>query len=49
MFPVARQLGLVTGELADIEALLPRLQQEAAAQDAIIVMPAMITGWAYAA
>jgi SAM-dependent methyltransferase len=43
MFPVATQLGLVTDELADLDTLLPRLQEEAAADDAIIVMPPMIT------
>jgi ubiquinone/menaquinone biosynthesis C-methylase UbiE len=46
MFPVATQLGLVTDELADLDALLPRLQEEAAAHDAIVVMPPMITATA---
>jgi ubiquinone/menaquinone biosynthesis C-methylase UbiE len=45
LFPLADQLGLVTDELADIDALLPRTLEQAAAADAIIVLPPMITAW----
>jgi ubiquinone/menaquinone biosynthesis C-methylase UbiE len=45
LFPLADQLGVVTDELADIDALLPRTLEQAAAADAIIVLPPMITAW----
>jgi 2-polyprenyl-3-methyl-5-hydroxy-6-metoxy-1,4-benzoquinol methylase len=45
MLPVAERLGLVTDELADVDLLLPRWQEEAAAAGAIIMMPPMITAW----
>jgi ubiquinone/menaquinone biosynthesis C-methylase UbiE len=45
LFPLADQLGLVTDELADIDALLPRTLEQAAAADGIIVLPPMITAW----
>ena len=43
MLPVAKQLGLVTDELADPETLLPTWRKELAAADAIMVMPPLIT------
>jgi ubiquinone/menaquinone biosynthesis C-methylase UbiE len=46
LLPLAEQLGLVTGELADIDTLLPRILEQAAAADAIVVLPPMITAWA---
>ena len=45
VFPLAEQLGLVTDELADIDTLLPRMLEQAAAADAIIMLPPMITVW----
>jgi SAM-dependent methyltransferase len=45
MFPVAEQLGLVTDELADLETLLPRMLDQVAAADAIVILPPMITAW----
>ncbi|HYZ67731.1 MAG TPA: methyltransferase domain-containing protein, partial [Mycobacterium sp.] len=45
LFPVAEQLGLATDELADPGTLLPRLREEVAASDAIVVLPPMITAW----
>lgn len=47
MFPLANQLGLVPEELADLDTLLQRIQQEVAAGDAIVMMPPMITAWAH--
>jgi SAM-dependent methyltransferase len=46
MFPVAERLGLDTGELADLDTLLPRLREEVATNEAIVMMPAMISAWA---
>jgi ubiquinone/menaquinone biosynthesis C-methylase UbiE len=43
LYPVAQQLGLVADELADIDGLLPRMLEEAAAGDAILLLPPMIT------
>jgi ubiquinone/menaquinone biosynthesis C-methylase UbiE len=43
LYPIAEQLGLVTDELADIDTLLPRILEQAAAADAILVLPPMIT------
>ena len=43
LFPIAEQLGLVTDELADIDTLLPRMLEQAAAADAIVILPPMIT------
>lgn len=43
MLPVAQQLGLVTDELADLDTMLARLREELAANQAIVIMPAMIT------
>lgn len=45
MFPVAQQLGLVTDELADVDTLLPRMVEQVAAADAIVILPPMITAW----
>jgi hypothetical protein len=45
LFPIAEQLGLVTDELADIDTLLPRMLEQAAAADAIVILPPMITAW----
>jgi hypothetical protein len=46
LYPVAEQLGLASGELADIDTLLPRMLAQAAEGDAILVLPPMITAWA---
>jgi len=46
LYPLAEQLGLASGELADIDTLLPRMLAQAAAGDAILVLPPMITAWA---
>jgi hypothetical protein len=45
MFPLAEQLGVVPDELADLDTLLQRIQEEVAAGDAIVMMPPMITAW----
>jgi SAM-dependent methyltransferase len=45
MLPVARQLGAVTDELDDPDALLPRWRNELAATDAVMMMPPLITAW----
>jgi hypothetical protein len=45
MLPVARQLGVVTDELDDPDALLPRWRNELAGTDAVMVMPPLITAW----
>jgi SAM-dependent methyltransferase len=47
MFPVAEQLGLVTDELADLETLLPRVQEQVTEADAIVILPPMITAWSH--
>lgn len=46
LYPFAEQLGLASGELAEIDTLLPRMLAQAAAGDAILVLPPMITAWA---
>jgi ubiquinone/menaquinone biosynthesis C-methylase UbiE len=43
LFPFAEQLGLVTDELADVDTLLPRILEQAAAINAIVMLPPMIT------
>jgi hypothetical protein len=48
MLPVAEQLALVTEDLTDLDTLLPRLAQEAAAAGAVIMMPPLITVWSTA-
>ena len=45
LFPLAQDLGLVTDEIAEIDTLLPRMLEQAAAADAIIILPPMITVW----
>jgi hypothetical protein len=45
LFPLAQDLGLVTDEIADIDTLLPGMLEQAAAADAIIMLPPMITAW----
>jgi len=45
LFPLAQDLGLVTDEIADVDTLLPRMLEQAAAADAIIMLPPMITVW----
>jgi ubiquinone/menaquinone biosynthesis C-methylase UbiE len=45
LLPLAQQLGLVTDELADVDTLLPRMLEQAAAADAILLLPPMITTW----
>jgi ubiquinone/menaquinone biosynthesis C-methylase UbiE len=46
LYPLAKQLGLASGELEDIDTLLPRMLAQAAAGNAILVLPPMITAWA---
>jgi SAM-dependent methyltransferase len=48
MLPLAEQAGLVPDELADVDTLLARMQEEVAAGDAIVMMPPMITASARA-
>lgn len=45
MLPVAEKLGLITDELADLDTLLARFLQEAAAMGAVVMMPPLITAW----
>lgn len=45
LLPLAEQLGSVTDELADTDTLLPRILEQAAVADAIVVLPPMITAW----
>lgn len=45
IFPVAERLGLIPDELADLDTLTQRLQDEAAAAQAIVVMPPLICAW----
>ncbi|OMC54832.1 methylase [Mycobacterium sp. IS-836] len=45
MFPLAERLGLVPDELADLDTLRRRLQDEAAAAEAVVVMPPLICAW----
>ena len=47
VLPVAKELGLVTDDLADIDTLLPRWREEAAAAGAVITMPPMISAWCH--
>jgi 2-polyprenyl-3-methyl-5-hydroxy-6-metoxy-1,4-benzoquinol methylase len=47
MLPIAETLGLVTDELADIDTLLARWLQEAAAAGAVVTMPPLITAWTH--
>ncbi|HYZ67998.1 MAG TPA: hypothetical protein VE666_09395 [Mycobacterium sp.] len=41
-----RERLFASGELADIDTLLPRMLAQAAAGDAILGLPPMITAWA---
>jgi hypothetical protein len=43
VFPMAEQLGMVTDELADLDTLLPRLREEVANADAVVMLPTLIT------
>jgi ubiquinone/menaquinone biosynthesis C-methylase UbiE len=45
LFPFAQQLGLVTDDIADVDTLLQRMLEQAAASDAILLLPPMITTW----
>jgi ubiquinone/menaquinone biosynthesis C-methylase UbiE len=45
MLPAREKLGLVTDDVADPDALLPRLREEVAAAGAVVTTPAMITAW----
>jgi ubiquinone/menaquinone biosynthesis C-methylase UbiE len=46
LYPLAEQLGLASGELADLDTLLPRMLAQAEAGDAILMLSPMITAWA---
>lgn len=48
IFPVAQQQGPVPDELAELSTLRRRLQDEAAAAQAIIVLPPLVCPWARA-
>lgn len=45
ILPVAERLGLVPEELADLDTLGQRLQDESAAAQAVVVMPPLICAW----
>lgn len=45
IFPVAERLGLIPDELADLDTLTQRLQDEVAAAQALVVMPPLICAW----
>jgi SAM-dependent methyltransferase len=45
MFPAAERLGLVTDDLADLDTLMPRLREEVATAEAVVMMPALISAW----
>jgi 2-polyprenyl-3-methyl-5-hydroxy-6-metoxy-1,4-benzoquinol methylase len=47
ILPVAETLGLVTDELADVDTLLARWMEEAAAAGAVVTMPPMVTAWSH--
>lgn len=44
--PIAQQRGFAIDELSDIDDFVPLFRQEAAAVDAVITMPPLITAWA---
>lgn len=46
ILPVAEQQGLIPDELADLSTLRQRLQAEATAAQAMIVMPPLVCAWA---
>lgn len=45
MLPAAADPGTVAADLADPDALLPRLREEVAAADAVVTTPALISAW----
>jgi ubiquinone/menaquinone biosynthesis C-methylase UbiE len=45
IFPMAEQLGTVTGELADPDTLLARLRNELTSNDGLIILPMLVTAW----
>jgi len=47
MFPMARRLGTASDDLIERDTLLARLRQELADNDAIAILPPMITAWAH--
>lgn len=47
MFPMARRLGTASDDLIERDTLLARLRQEQADNDAIAILPPMITAWAH--
>ncbi len=46
VFPAAQRLGVAGDELADLDTLLPRVQEELAAAQAVFMLPPLITAWA---
>jgi 2-polyprenyl-3-methyl-5-hydroxy-6-metoxy-1,4-benzoquinol methylase len=45
LLPAAEKLGLVTEDIADPDALLPRIRAEVAAAGAIVTPPVLISAW----
>jgi len=45
--PIAHERGFAIDELTDIDDFVPRFREEAAAADALITMPPIITAWAH--
>jgi 2-polyprenyl-3-methyl-5-hydroxy-6-metoxy-1,4-benzoquinol methylase len=45
IFPLAERFGLIPDELADLSTLKQRLRDEAAAAQAVVVMPPLIGAW----
>jgi 2-polyprenyl-3-methyl-5-hydroxy-6-metoxy-1,4-benzoquinol methylase len=45
VYPMAQQLGTVTGELTDVDTVFSRLREESASNDAILMLPPLITAW----
>jgi hypothetical protein len=45
LFPLAERFGSVPAELADLDTLKPRLQDEVAAAQAVVVMPPLVCAW----
>jgi ubiquinone/menaquinone biosynthesis C-methylase UbiE len=45
VYPMAEQLGTVTDELADLNTFLPRLREEVTENDAVVMLPTLITAW----
>lgn len=45
VYPMAQQLGTVTKEVAELDTLLPRLREELTHNDALAVLPTLITAW----